>query len=326
MRVLVTGGTGFLGSHLVETLLEKKAEVACLVRSTSNLRWIEGLPVERVPGSLEDPESLRRAVAGVEVVIHAAGVTKAISSVSYDRFNHQGTRNLLDACVRNGSSLKRFVYVSSLAAAGPSSTRVPRKEIDPPAPVSLYGLSKLRGEEAALSYGSLFPVTVVRPPALFGPRDSDLFELIKRIGGGIFATFGKGERLIDLCYVTDAVRGILLAAEQPNAVGQVFFIGSGQSYSWEMVAHLVAAQLGTTLKMISLPASAASVYALACDVRAYFTGRPFIISRHKLPELRQRYWICDIGKAREILNYRPATPLEQGLNLTVQWYRNQGWI
>jgi len=322
----VTGGSGFLGSHLVEALLEKKAEVVCLVRPTSNLRWIEGLPVQRVSGGLEDTESLQSAVEGVHVVIHAAGVTKAISPLSYDRFNHQGTRNLLSACAQNRSRLKRFVYVSSLAAAGPSPSPIPRKESDPPAPVSLYGLSKLRGEEAALSFGSLFPVTVVRPPALYGPRDSDLLQFMKMIQRGIFATFGKGERLIDLCYVRDAVRGILLAAEQPQAAGQVFFIGSGQTYSWEKVAHFVADRLGTDLKMVSLPAAAATFYALACDVRSLLTGRPYIISRHKLPELREPYWVCDIGKAQEVLNYRPDFSLEQGLDITLRWYREQGWI
>lgn len=326
MRVLVTGGTGFVGSHLIEALVAQHHEVVCLVRPTSNRRWISSLPVRWARGAVEDADSLEQAVEGIEVVFHLAGVTKALSPHAYERFNHQATRTLLEVCARKRSELQRFVYVSSLAAAGPSPSRTPRREADPPAPVSLYGLSKLRGEEAVLSYGSAFPVTVLRPPAIFGPRDRDLFELIKMIRKGIFATFGGGERLIDLCYVKDVVAAILLAAEQPRAAGEIFFVGSGETYSWEEVARLVAVKLGTRLRMIVLPAGAATVYALACDLKARLTGKPNIISRHKLPELRERYWISDISKAREMLHYSPTFPLDRGLDLTVQWYRNQGWL
>lgn len=326
MRVLVTGGTGFVGSHLIEALVARDQEVVCLVRPTSDLRWIASLPVQKACGTLEDADSLSRALEGVEVVFHLAGVTKALSPGDYDRFNHRGTRTLLEACARHGRGLRRFVYVSSLAAAGPSPTRLPRRESDPPAPVSLYGRSKLRGEEAVLTYQSAFSVTILRPPAVFGPRDTDLLELMKMVRRGIFATFGGGERLIDLCYVGDVVAAILLAAERPQAAGEVFFVGSGVAYEWEEAARLVAARMGKHLRVITLPAAGAAVYALLCDLKARLTGKPNIISRHKLPELRERYWICDIAKARELLHYTPSFALERGLDLTLKWYRDRGWL
>ena len=159
MRVLVTGATGFIGSHLVEALLSRGFEVSCLVRDPSRASWISGMDVRLMPGDCTDPESLAGVTSGMDYVFHNAGVTKASGRETYYKVNADGTRNVLEAAARDAAGLKKLVYVSSQAAAGPSVMDRPRKEDDPPAPVTDYGLSKLEGERYALKFKDVLPVS-----------------------------------------------------------------------------------------------------------------------------------------------------------------------
>ena len=185
MKVMVTGATGFVGSHLVEALCEKDVQVNVFTRKTSNDKWIADLPPDRYYGDMSDPESLRDALDGVETVFHLAGVTKAFDEKTYIRVNAEGTKHLLDACLSMQSPPKRIVIVSSLAAAGPSTRDRPKRESDPCRPVSPYGRSKQMAEEVAAYYTDKLSIVIVRPPAVYGPRDGDFlssFKLIKKAG------------------------------------------------------------------------------------------------------------------------------------------------
>ena len=177
-RVLVTGGTGFIGSHLVERLLGNGYDVTCLVRELRQVRWLQGMEVRLAQGDCMLPESLADAVPGVSLVFHCAGLTKGKHARDYYSVNHLGTKNLLDACARHNPGMRKFILVSSLAAAGPSG-RTAGKTTDTPHPVSDYGRSKLLAEEETLKFKDRFPVVILRPSAVYGPRDADVFELFR---------------------------------------------------------------------------------------------------------------------------------------------------
>jgi nucleoside-diphosphate-sugar epimerase len=188
LKALVTGATGFVGSHLVERLLGAGMEVACLMRPTSPPRRtaLDGLDVERRIAALDDPDALARAVRGVDYVFHAAGLTRARTLAEYQAVNADGTGRLLEALLAEGAALRRFVYVSSLAAAGPARSPEPPDESAEPHPADDYGASKLAGEHVVLEHANRLPVTIVRPPAVYGPRDANflpLFRLAVRLGG-----------------------------------------------------------------------------------------------------------------------------------------------
>lgn len=323
MKVLVTGATGFVGSHLTEALLREGAQVRALVRSRDHLRWIDGLEgVELCTGTLEDRTSLSRAVAGVEVIYHVAGVIKARHAAQYGKVNAQGTSNLLDAAEQAAPNLQRFVYVSSQAAAGPSTLDSPLDEEAPPEPITPYGASKLAGEQRVLQ-GRL-PFTIVRPPAVYGPRDTELFQFFKLASQGVVPIPGFGVRKVSLIYVEDLVQGLLLAAGKERALGGTYFLKSGD-HEWSQIARGLKKVMGRGTA-VRVPVMVLWAAALLGEAAAGIMGKAAALNRHKARELTQRAWLCSIRRAEAEIDYAPQWPLDRGLERTAGWYREAGWI
>jgi nucleoside-diphosphate-sugar epimerase len=325
MRALVTGGTGFIGTHLVPALLGGGWQVRCLVRTSSNRAPLAGQPVEYVVGSLQEPDTLLQAVHNVDVVFHLAGVTKVTHTAEYDRLNTVGTQHLLTACQRAGSTLQKFLYISSIAAAGPSRNGTPLTESDLPCPVGPYGRSKLRAEAAVLACQEQLPVMVLRPSAIYGPRDSDFLQLFRAVRYGVLPHIGRQELRVDLCFVSDLVQGMIAAAESPHGLREVFFLG-GTAHTWRELGQEIARLFATRPRHVYLPRLAVLAAASVMDGWACLRGQPGLLSRANVRERSQPYWLCDSTKAARTFGYAPRTPLPQGLALTLQWYRNVGWL
>ncbi|MCX7038940.1 MAG: NAD(P)-dependent oxidoreductase, partial [Spirochaetes bacterium] len=190
MKIAVTGATGFIGSHLCESFIARGHEVTCLVRNPGKLRWIAGLPVRLVPGDLESPEALKDFVARQDIVVHAAGLTKARTLEEYLHANVGGTERLLQAIRAHDPRISRFFYFSSQAAMGPSSANAPLTEDGAQNPVSLYGRSKSLAEKSMQNFRDALPMTVIRPPAVYGPRDTDVLAVLRVVKGGIVPVLG----------------------------------------------------------------------------------------------------------------------------------------
>ncbi len=325
MQVLVTGGTGFIGIHLIGALVARGWRVRCLVRETSNRRPLTGYALEYVVGSLEDHTVLRQAVQGAEVIVHLAGATKARTPAEFDRLNAGGTQNLLHACAEAGLTLRSFVYISSIAAAGPSPTGQPLTEADPPCPVGPYGRSKRRAEEAVLAAKASLPVVVLRPSAIYGPYDTDFLPLFRTVKRGLLPCIGPQELWLDVCFVDDLVQGILAAAVCPQACGDLFFL-SGTCHTWRDVGREIARQLGSRPWEIRLPRSLVLATATVAESWARLAGQPSMLSRANLLERLQPFWVYDSGKARHTFGYSPRVTLAQGIARTLQWYREAGWL
>jgi len=325
-RVLVTGGTGFVGSHLVELLLRNNYALTCLVRDPLQLRWLEGLNVRLVRGDCTRPESLDAAMQGVSIVFHCAGLTKAQHTRDYYLVNHLGTKNLLETCSRFSSQIDKFVLVSSQAAAGPSLDGRPVKNSDTPHPVSDYGRSKLLAENEAHRFKDHLPIVILRPSVVYGPRDSDMFELFRWASRGLTLEMTGGERLLNLCYVDDLTAALLLSAEQNTQSGSVYFVAENRPYSWSEVRTLLLATGPVKARTIKIPYGAAYLIGLASEFGSLISRRPALTNRQKMREAAQRYWICDVDKTENDLRFRTEFPLEKGLKLTWQWYRKNKWL
>jgi len=328
MKALVTGATGFIGSHLVDALLERGVEVRCLVRRSSNRRWLEGKPVELVEASLEDPDSLAPAVREVEIVYHVAGLIAARSYEEFLRGNRDATANLLAAVRRYAPGIRRFVFLSSLAAVGPApSLAEPVTEQTPYHPITAYGRSKQAAEEVVRAAADTLPITIVRPPAVYGPRDAATLPFFRSVRLGIAPLIGFRDKYLSLVHVRDLVRGILLAAESPQAVGQIYFISSEEVYTWAQLTEAARVALGRRyVWRVRVPHAFVMGIASVAEVAGWVMKRPPVFDFEKGRDLIQPYWICSVEKARTELGYRQCVGLVEGMQETVQWYRQHGWL
>jgi nucleoside-diphosphate-sugar epimerase len=320
MKALVTGATGFIGSHLCEELITRGYEVTCLSRNTSDLKWIENLDIKLVKGDCTLPESLPDVLGSFDYVFHLAGLTKARSGDEFYCINARGTENLLKTAAERNPEVKRFVYLSSLAAVGPSKNGEPLREDSPPSPVSNYGRSKLEGETAVLRYGDSIPVTILRPPAVYGPRDKDFLVFFKMIKKGIFPSWGKC--YYSLLYIDDLIQGIIASAEDRKAEGKIYFLSDNRVYSDEEITKEISSVLNVKVTRLTVPKCVMPFFAFLGEK----ISKRGIINRDKMRELRHSHWICDAKKAREEIGFLPKVGLKEGIKWTADWYTIHRWL
>lgn len=325
MRVLVTGGTGFIGSHLVEALLQRGDHVVCLVRQKGNLQWLIGLPVELAVGDLTRPDSLAGTIDGFDRIYHVAGVVRVAHPRAFQAVNHFGARNLVEACLRARHPPSRFVHVSSQAAVGPSDGGPPVAEEHEPCPIYPYGQSKLQGEREVLSRKDRLDVVVVRPPIVYGPRDRALFTLFRLVQRGFCPIVGKAELRFSFCYVEDLIQGLLLAGESDGPSGRIYHIASEGAYTWEEVGEVAEAAMGVRAWRVRVPLRLVVLLAPLLEAWGRLSGKPALLDRGRVTAMA-RSWILDISKAKRELSFAPRFDLKEGIRRTIQWYRKEGWL
>ncbi len=325
MKVLLTGANGFVGSHILDQLVGQSVPTAVLLRPTARRHLIERslARVEVRLGSITQPATLPSALAGVTHVIHCAGRTKALRVSEFYETNEAGTRHLLEAA--NQAGVGRFILVSSLAAAGPATADAPAREDDPPAPVSHYGRSKLAGEQV-VRRESRVPFVILRPPGVYGPRDTDFLRLFKAIRAHVRPQFGGGRQPLSLVCVEDFAALAIRALEHPRAGGRTFNAAADEVVTAGELVRTVAEAIGTWTVPLALPTWGFWCICLAQEVWSKLRGRPGILSREKYREARAPGWVCDVRQLRAELGFACPTGLREGVARTLTWYREQGWL
>lgn len=307
---LVTGATGFVGSHLVDYLLEKGWRVSALVRRSSNLRWLDGKPVERVDPAVSP-------LPDCDVLFHVAGSIRADTYADY----LEGNRDLA-VRVFEAARARRFVHLSSLAVAGPGEDV---DESTPCRPLSLYGRSKREGEEEVWKRRDRIPVTVIRPPVVYGPRDFGLFDLYLTVSKGLRPEIG-GPKRISIVHVRDLVEGIVTAAESGSGANEVFYLANGETVAISDVMGIVAKALGNRTLRVGIPDRVVRFLGALVEDAASMVGKRSMFGRDKALEMTQKAWCCRPDKAGRLLGWRARVPLEQGMTEAVAWYRAQGLL
>ncbi len=325
-RAFVTGGTGFIGSHLVEHLKTSGyTEIRCLVRS--HPKWladIEGITLVR--GDLFDTEVLEKALADVDYVYHLAGVTRAPNPEAYYRGNVEATLHLLDVVQRIRPELSRVLITSSLAAVGPSPDDQPLTEDAPFHPISTYGKSKAEMEQRIAPYREHLPITVVRPPAVYGPRERDIYTFFRVVKRGLCPIVGDHQRpRLSLIHVHDLVEGIRLAAEVSEAEGETYFLGSEVYYTWPQIRDAVLDALDTRALTLRLPPPLVLFTGAVAETIGRLFGSYPPLNREKAREMVAS-WMCSVEKARKELTFRQRISLKEGIRQTVSWYQTHGWL
>lgn len=322
MRALVTGATGFIGSHLAEALHRRGDELTALARSPGKAAALAPLGARVVAGDLHDRAALERAVEGQDVIYHVAGVVAARSEADFMAANRDGTRNVIEAAERIG--VGRLVLVSSMAAAGPTIKGRPLKGDERPRPVTAYGRSKLAAEQIVTS--SRLAWSIVRPPMVYGPRDREVLKVFRLARLGLAPVLGDGTQELSAVHGGDLADALIAVGTSAAAAGRAYYACHPEIFTGAELALAVGRAMGKALAVIRVPALIGRGVLMVTEGAARLAGRTTILTADKANEFFQPAWTGDPEPLARDTGWRAARDLRTGLEETYQWYRRAGWL
>ena len=327
MKVFLAGASGFVGSHVLDSLCAGHHEVSILLQRTSNTRFISrhvpGVTVRY--GSLDDFPVLTQAMSGIEAVIHCAGKTKALHSSEFYRVNQAGTLNVVMAANACRESVRHLVYISSLAVSGPGVLGSPAEETGEPRPVSVYGQSKRLGE-VEVRHHCRVPWTILRPAAVYGPRDTEFLALFQKVKWRLMPVISGAKRALNMVYGPDVAAAVLCSLMHERGRGGTYHVAAEPPCTDEEFMEEIAARLRRRPLRLPIPRSVLYLACVMQEILSRATGRPNLLSRQKLPELLAAGWVCSTDRIQQDLGFTAPTSLKEGVGLTVEWYRREGWL
>jgi nucleoside-diphosphate-sugar epimerase len=325
VRVLVTGGHGFLGSHLVARLLADGVRVRCFARPDARTGALAGLPVEWVRGDLLLGDGLEEGLRDVGAVFHLAALTRSVTRAQMQRTNVGGTARLLGAACRAGFT-GRLVFCSSLAAAGPSPTGEPLGEDAPLRPLGWYGESKRDAERLLRSRPWPFVVDVLRPTAVYGPRDRDFLALLRAADRGVALVVGRPDQRVSLVHAADVAEALWAAGRRSGSDGGTWFVSHPRLVTPAEVVAAAEGAVGRRARALRVPDAAARLLGRVVDLTSQLTGRASLLGSQRMADLLAAHWVCDPSRLARDLGVAARWDLEEGLRDAVDWYRRQGWM
>lgn len=328
-KILITGGSGFIGSFIVEEALNRNMETWVAVRSSSSRKFLQDTRIRFIELDFSSEENLRKQLAGhkFDYVVHAAGVTKCLDKNDFFRMNTNGTANLVNVLSEPDRMPRRMVFLSSLSIFGAIREQQPYKDIEPtdqPKPNTAYGESKLKAERIVTESG--IPSVILRPTGVYGPREKDYFLMAKSIKGHVDFAVGYKQQDITFVYVKDVVQAVFLALDRGKP-GSAYFLTDGEVYQTATFSKLIHEALGRPWWIrITAPVWVLRVITFFGDAIAHITGKISALNNDKYHILKQRNWRCNIRPAINELGFAPEYNLKKGVRETIEWYKANGWL
>jgi nucleoside-diphosphate-sugar epimerase len=324
--VVVTGSAGFIGSHLVDCLVEHGCDVHALVRESSDQKWLN--KSDRVKVHVCDllQNSPIDCLQEADYLFHCAGLTKAKTRNDYFDGNVNSCEILYKRCLVNGRNLKAIIHLSSLAAAGPSIEGEPALETNQSNPVTYYGESKLAGEKVALKYASSLPIVIIRPPVVYGPREKNFFIYLKTLSHGWNLTVGSSRRELSLIYVADIVRAMVQAAVCYPQSSRLYYVTDGEAYAWKDISDSAMQTLNVRAKSLVIPEILLPFFSFFFEALALFGSKPAVFDRQRVIDICQTSWVASPKIFFESHKFKPKYDLEKGLKETIDWCKKNSWL
>ena len=333
MNILITGASGFIGGYIVDNALAKGLNVYAVVRKSSNRQYLQNSRINFVELNFADPLklidqliTLKEEIGTIDYVIHNAGVTKVLSYDDYNKVNFEFTKNFAEALKASNVGLRKFVFISSLAASGPGSqeTNTPIQSSDEPKPVTEYGRSKLKAEQFLNSLEN-FPYISLRPPAVFGPRDTDMFSVFQLINNKLELYIGGAKQYLSFISVKDLADAIICAT-QSEVSQKTYFISDNKYYDNVQFSKLIKRGMAKRTIVIKLPIFLVQVIAFFAEKFGKMTGKPSPLNVDKVNELKSSNWLCDANPFYNDTGFKAKYSLDGAIEETIKWYKNENWL
>lgn len=328
-KILITGASGFIGSFLVEEALKRDYEVYAGIRKSSSTKYLQDSRIKLTELDFSNPDLLSRKISELpqfDYVIHNAGLTRAPKKSDYFTSNFQYTKNIIDAFIATKKNPTKFIYMSSLASYGPGNPVLldPIKATDAPCPLTYYGKSKLESEKY-LNTISNFPHLIIRPTAVYGPREKDLFTVFKMINNNIELFVGFKKQHLTFIYVKDLVRAVFQAMES-DFINKGYFVSDGNVYDGKILGNIIKKHLRKKTLKITFPIGIVRLIAMINESSKYINGKQTLLNLDKINELESINWQCDIQPIRDDINFKPEYNLNEGVLETIAWYKQAKWL
>ncbi|HET9570058.1 MAG TPA: NAD(P)-dependent oxidoreductase [Bacteroidales bacterium] len=334
MKILITGASGFIGGYLVEEALNRGWDVWAGVRKSSNKAHLTHPDLNFIELNYSNPEVLKQQLQSHQAhygawdyIIHNAGITKSVVKSDYARVNHLYTVHFVNALIKSDCKPLKFLFMSSMGAVGPGNeqTGEPLNEFDEPNPISEYGKSKWLAEKYIQSISD-FPYLILRPTGVYGPREQDYLVMFKMINMGLNLAIGFNQQFLNFIYIKDLVRICFLALESPLN-RKVWFVADGDYYTTNSFVEIIQEKLQKKrLFTLRIPLFIVRAISTISGALGQVTGKPAVLNPDKYQVMKQRNWTCDASQMEQDLNYKAEYNLRKGLEETINWYRNNGWI
>ncbi|HRP01981.1 MAG TPA: NAD-dependent epimerase/dehydratase family protein [Candidatus Kapabacteria bacterium] len=328
MNVLLTGGSGFIGSHILDALISNNVNVKCLVREKSNTRWLKDKNISIIKTDFQNYELIKDNLKDIDIVIHVAGIIAALNYQHFYNVNTLGTKLLLESVSKYSNNFKKFIYMSSQTVGGPAhSLETPINELDKANPLTSYAKSKLEAESIIINNTAGINYTILRPSAVFGERDPGIVQIFSMVKKGFAPMMGMDKKYLNLIYAKDLANATINCIDNEKSDKQIYYIAGKEQFNWDLLMNEIKIAVNNPHAIkIKIPDPIVLSVGYINEKISQITRKSQIFNYDKAIDFTRKYWVCDSDKARQQISLQTNENIRDLFIKTATWYIENGWL